>query len=50
MDLSVVKSFADVIDLGAAALGDQDMIVLGEERLSWNELQARSARVATALA
>ena len=50
MDLSVVKSFADVIDLGAAALGDQDMIVLGEERLSWNELQARSARVANALA
>lgn len=50
MDLSVVKNFTDVIDLGAESLGDRDMIVMGDERLSWNDMQARAGRVANALA
>ena len=50
MDLSLVKNFADVIDLGAAALGDRDMIVLGDDRLSWNNIQARAGQTANALA
>ena len=50
MDLSLVKNFADVIDLGAAALGDRDMIVLGDDRLSWNDIQARAGQTANALA
>jgi len=50
MDSSLAKNFADVIDLGAAAHGDRDMFVLGDERTSWNEMQARAGRVANALA
>ena len=49
MDLSLVKNYTDVIDLGAAALGDQDMIVLGDDRVSWNEMQRRAGQVANAL-
>ena len=49
MDLSLVKNFADVIDLGAAALGDRDMIVLGDDRQSWNDIQARAGQTANAL-
>ena len=50
MDSSLVKNFADIIDLGAAARGDQDMFVLGDDRTSWNEMQARAGKVANALA
>ena len=45
-----MKNFADVIDLGAAALGDRDMIVLGDDRQSWNDIQARAGQTANALA
>jgi long-chain acyl-CoA synthetase len=49
MDLSLVKNYADVIDLGAAALGDRDMVVLGDDRVSWNEMRRRAGQVANAL-
>ena len=49
MDLSLVKNYTDVINFGAAALGDQDMIVLGDDRVSWNEMQRRAGQVANAL-
>jgi len=49
MDLSLVKNYADVIDLGAAALGDRDMVVIGDDRVSWNEMQRRAGQVANAL-
>ena len=49
MDLSRVKNYTDVIDLGAAALGDSDMVVLGDDRVSWNEMQRRAGQVANAL-
>ena len=34
MDLSLVKNYVDVIDLGAAALGDRDMVAIGDDRVS----------------
>ena len=49
MDLSLVKNYADVIDLGAAALGDRDMVAIGDDRVSWNEMQRRAGQVANAL-
>jgi len=49
MDLSQVKNYTDVIDLGAAALGDRDMVVLGDDRVSWNDMQGRAGQVANAL-
>ncbi len=50
MDLTAVKNFADVLDLGTAAHGDRDMFVIGDDRTSWNEMKARAGRVANALA
>jgi acyl-CoA synthetase (AMP-forming)/AMP-acid ligase II len=50
MDLSAVMNTTDIIDRGAAALGDQDMLILGDERLTWNDMQARAGQVANALA
>jgi long-chain acyl-CoA synthetase len=50
MDSSLVKGFADIIDMGADALGDRDMLIMGDERLTWNDMQARAGQVANALA
>ena len=50
MDSSLIKNFADIVDLGAAAHGDREMFVIGDDRTSWNEMQARAGQVANALA
>ncbi|MED5220149.1 MAG: AMP-binding protein, partial [Actinomycetota bacterium] len=50
MDSSLIKNFADIVDLGAAAHGDREMFVIGDDRTSWTEMQARAGQVATARA
>ena len=49
MDISTVTSVTDIVLTGAAEKGDADMIVIGEDRISWNEMLDRSGRVANAL-
>ncbi len=49
MDLKQITSVADIILTGAAEKPDAEMIVLGDERITWQEMKDRSSRVANAL-
>ena len=49
MDISTVTSVTDIVLTGAAEKGDADMVVIGEDRISWNEMLERSGKVANAL-
>jgi 3-oxocholest-4-en-26-oate---CoA ligase len=48
--LLVNENFATVWEAIADAVGDRTAVVQGERRLSWSELEARSARLAAGLA
>ena len=50
MDITAVASVTEIVLNGAAEKGDADMIVIGEDRISWNEMLERSGKVANALA
>ena len=47
MDISTVTSVTAIVLTGAAEKGDADMVVIGEDRISWNEMLGRSGRVPT---
>ena len=49
MDITAVASVTEIVLNGAAEKGDADMIVIGEDRISWNEMLERSGKVANAL-
>ena len=49
MDITAVASVIEIVLNGAAEKGDADMIVIGEDRISWNEMLERSGKVANAL-
>jgi fatty-acyl-CoA synthase len=46
----VSENFATVWEAIADAIGDRTAVVQGERRLTWSELESRSARLATGLA
>ncbi len=50
MNLLEIKSFTDVITKGAAEKGETEMVIMGDERVTWAEMHRRAGRVANALA
>jgi len=49
MDIKDIHSVADIILLGAAEKPDEEMIIFGDERITWQQMKDRSSQVANAL-
>ncbi len=49
MDIKNIHSVADIILLGAAEKPDEEMIIYGDERITWQQMKDRSSQVANAL-
>ena len=49
MDIREVTSVADIILTGVAEKPDAEMLVIGDERITWAEMRDRAGQVANAL-
>ena len=49
MDIKDIHSVADIILIGSAEKPDEEMIIYGDERITWQQMKDRSSQVANAL-
>ena len=49
MDIRELSNISDIILTGTAQKPDADMIIYGDEHITWSEMKDRSGQVANAL-